>query len=134
MLISGTRVEGDPLMARSHVKGNPELVRVIHDLRRAARANHAPLWASVADRLERARHQTVPVNVGQLDRIARPEETVVVPGKVLSQGDLSKRLTVAAFAYSVEARTKIHAAGGTALTLHDLLKVNPDGAGVRIVA
>jgi large subunit ribosomal protein L18e len=120
-------------MARSHLKGNPELVRVIRELRAAARSHDAPLWASVADGLERARHPSRPVSIGHLERIAASEETVVVPGKVLSDGSLSKRLTVAAFAYSTEARAKIHAAGGTALSLHDLLKAKPDGAGVRLV-
>ncbi|HTS33582.1 MAG TPA: 50S ribosomal protein L18e [Thermoplasmata archaeon] len=120
-------------MARSHLKGNPELVRVIRELRAAARSHDAPLWASVADGLERARHPSRPVSIGHLERIASSEETVVVPGKVLSDGSLSKRLTVAAFAYSTEARAKIHAAGGTALSLHDLLKAKPDGAGVRLV-
>jgi large subunit ribosomal protein L18e len=120
-------------MARSHVKGNPELLRVIRDLRVAARSHDAPLWASVADGLERARHPSRPVSVGHLDRITAAEETVVVPGKVLSDGELSKRLTVGAFSYSVQAKRKIHAAGGVALSLHDLLKSKPDGTGVRLI-
>jgi large subunit ribosomal protein L18e len=121
-------------MARSTVKGNPELLRVVHELQRAARLHEAPVWARVAERLSRARHQTVPMNVGQLERIAAPEETLVVAGKLLAHGALTKRLTVAAFSYSADARTKIHAAGGTALSLHELLKAKPDGAGVRLVA
>jgi large subunit ribosomal protein L18e len=121
-------------MVRSIAKDNSELVRLIVELRRAARAHQAPIWASAADRLERPRHRVVPVNVGHLDRLARPEETVLVPGKLLSEGKLSKKLTVAAFAYSKEARTKIHAAGGVAISVHDLIKTKPDGAGVRLFA
>jgi large subunit ribosomal protein L18e len=121
-------------MARPIPKENPELVRLVVELRRAARSHGAPIWASVADRLERPRHLRNPLNVGHLDRLAAANDTVVVPGKLLAEGPLSKRLTVAAFAYSAEARMKIHAAGGTALTLHDLLKTKPDGAGVRLLA
>ncbi len=121
-------------MARPPIKGNPELVRVIRELRTAARAHDAPVWASVADRLERARHQTAAVNVGQLDRIAAADQTLVVPGKVLAEGELSKKVTVAAFSYSSTARAKIQAAGGSTLTIHDLVHAHPDGAGVRIVA
>jgi large subunit ribosomal protein L18e len=121
-------------MARPIPKENPELVRLIVELRRAARSHHAPIWASVADRLERPRHQTNPVNLGHLDRLADADETVVVPGKLLADGPFSKRLTVAAFAYSAEARMKIHAAGGAALSVHDLLRTKPDGAGVRLLA
>ncbi len=121
-------------MAHPTRKQNPQLAHVLVELRRAARTHRAPVWSAVADRLERARHHVDPVNVGQLERLADAEETVVVPGKLLAQGPLSKKLTVAAFSYSAEARTKIHAAGGTALTLSELVQARPDGAGVRILA
>jgi len=121
-------------MANTIPKENSELVRLIVDLRRAARAQHAPIWASVADRLERPRHQAKPVNVGHLDRSVEAGATVVVPGKLLAHGPLSKKLTVAAFAYSKEAVAKIREAGGVAISVHDLLKTRPDGAGVRLFA
>ncbi len=121
-------------MARTVRKQNTELVRLLGELRRTARSQHAPIWASVADRLERARHQVTPVNVGHLERLTDAEETVIVPGKLLADGPLTKRLTVAAFAYSAGARSKIHAAGGSALSLRDLIKSHPDGAGVRLLA
>ena len=115
-------------------KANPELAKLIVELKKAARAHQAPIWAAIAARLERPRHQVVPVNVGQLSRVAAAGETVVVPGKLLADGHLAKRLTVAAFGFSTEARGKVRAAGGTALTLHDLLKSHPDGSGVRLLA
>lgn len=121
-------------MARPIRKKNTELVRLVVELRRAARSHDAPLWGSVADRLERSRHQANPLNVGHLERLTRSDETVVVAGKLLATGPLTKRLTVAAFAYSEEARDKIRAAGGSAVSLHDLLKSRPDGAGVRLLA
>ncbi|HTT45314.1 MAG TPA: 50S ribosomal protein L18e [Thermoplasmata archaeon] len=121
-------------MAHSIAKENSELVRLIVELRRAARSNQAPIWDSAADRLERPRHRVTPVNIGHLERLADVNGTVLVPGKLLSEGKLSKKLTVAAFAYSKEARTKIHAAGGVAISVHDLLKTRPDGAGVKLFA
>lgn len=121
-------------MPSSFREKNPELHRVVVELRRAAHAHDAPIWGAVADRLERSRHQVTPLNVGQLDRVAGAEETVIVPGKLLADGPLSKPLTVAALAYSAEARSKVHAAGGTALTISELLKAKPDGAGVRLLA
>ena len=121
-------------MARRVGKQNPELVHLLVELRRAARSHTAPLWASVADRLERARHATVPVNVAHLERLAAAGDTVVVPGKVLADGRLSKALTVGAFAFSAGARDKIRAAGGSAVSLHALLKAKPEGTGVRLLA
>ncbi|HZY92379.1 MAG TPA: 50S ribosomal protein L18e [Thermoplasmata archaeon] len=121
-------------MLRTIRKGNPELRSALVELRRAAQAHQAPVWADVAHKLARPRHQVDPVNVGLLERLAAPNETVIVPGKLLAFGRLTKPLTVAAFHYSEGARTKIHAAGGTALQIHELVKAKPDGSGVRIVS
>lgn len=121
-------------MLREIRKENPELAHTLIELRRAAKAHDAPIWADVARKLARPRHQVEPVNVGQLERLAAANDTVVVPGKLLAQGVLSKPLTVAAFHYSDTARDKVHRAGGTALGIHDLVKSKPKGTGVRIIA
>jgi large subunit ribosomal protein L18e len=121
-------------MLRTIAKENPELRRTLIDLRKAARTHQAPLWAAVAERLARPRHQTTPVNVSHLERLAEPKATVVVPGKLLADGRLTKPLTVAAFSCSPAAREKVHQAGGTVVTIHDLVKSRPDGSGVRLLA
>jgi large subunit ribosomal protein L18e len=115
-------------------KENPELARVIFELKKAAKAHKAPVWRAAADRLARPRHQTFPLNVGHLERLAQAKETIVVPGKLLAEGNLTKPLTIGAIAYSSEARSKVHAAGGSALTISEILKSHPDGKGVRLLA
>lgn len=121
-------------MLRTIRKENPELAHVLIELRRAAKAHEAPVWAALAEKLARPRHQVTPVNVGHLDRVTDANETVVVPGKLLADGDLTKPVTVAAFHYSAQAKGKIHHAGGKALTIPELLKAHPDGSGVRLLA
>lgn len=121
-------------MLRTIRKESSELRRTLLELRRAAKAHGAPIWGDVAEKLARPRHAHPPVNVGHLERLAGADETLVVPGKLLADGSLTKPLTVAAFQYSAEARAKIHAAGGKALTIDELLKARPAGAGVRLLA
>ena len=121
-------------MARLIRKENPELLRTLLELGRAKRAHKAPIWGSVADRLNRPRHQVDPLNVGQIERLVAPNEIVVVPGKLLSEGRLTKPVTVAAFHYSAGARIKIAAAGGKALSIDELVKSHPEGKGVRLIA
>ncbi len=121
-------------MLRVIRKQNAELARTLVELRKAAKSHEAPIWGAVAEKLSRPRHAHPPLNVGHLDRLAKAEETIVVPGKVLAQGTLHKPLTVAAFHYSEEARAKIHGAGGKTLTIHELIKAKPDGSGVRLLA
>jgi large subunit ribosomal protein L18e len=115
-------------------KENPELARVIIELKKAAKAHQAPIWGAAAARLARPRHQAFPLNVGHLERLAEPKETIVVAGKLLAEGNLTKALTIGAVAYSSEARSKVQAAGGTALSIRELLKTHPDGKGVRLLA
>ena len=133
-LISGTRVERPPRMSVIIRKENPELVRVIIELKKAAKVHRAPVWRAAADHLTRPRHQVYPLNVGHLERLAEAKETILVPGKLLAAGNLTKPLTIGAVAYSSEARSKVQAAGGTTLTISELLKNYPDGKGVRLLA
>jgi large subunit ribosomal protein L18e len=119
-------------MLRTIRKENAELAHVLIALRKAAKAHEAPVWFAVAERLSRPRRKTCPVNVGHLERLANAKDTLVIPGKLLAHGSLSKPLTVAAYNYSEDARAKIHQAGGQALSITELLKAKPDGAGVRL--
>ena len=121
-------------MLRTIRKENPELVRLLVALRKASKAQDAPVWGDVARRLDRGRHRSAPLNLRQLERLTEAKQTVVVPGKLLADGELTKPLTVAAFHYSDAARAKVHAAGGSALSIEELLKAKPDGSGVRLLA
>jgi large subunit ribosomal protein L18e len=120
-------------MLRTIRKEDPDLRAVLIQLRKAATAHEAPIWAAVAERLARPRHQSYAVNVSRLERVARPSETIVVPGKLLAAGTLRKPLTVAAYRFSAGAREKVLAAGGTALTLPELIHAQAAGKGVRVV-
>ncbi|MDE1820712.1 MAG: 50S ribosomal protein L18e [Euryarchaeota archaeon] len=115
-------------------KNNPELRKLIRTLAHHGRQKQIPLWVAAAEHLDRSRHARRPVNVGHLERIARPKEVVVVPTKLLAAGSLRKPLTVAALAYSPGAREKVLAAGGTALSLEELLLKHADAKGVRLIA
>lgn len=119
-------------MLRTIRKENPELRHLLVALRKAAKAHDAPVWGEVARYLARGRHQGTPVNVGHLERLAGASETLVVPGKLLAEGELTKPVTVAAFQFSAAAKAKVRSAGGTALSIAEALKAKPDGAGVRL--
>ena len=70
--------------------------------------------------------------MGGIEGYAREDEAVVVPGKVLGSGVLTKEVTVAAVDFSGTAQTKVNQVGET-LSLEQLLEQNPDGANVRVI-
>lgn len=113
-------------------KTNPRLNDLIAELKSTSRKADADVWQDVADRLEKPRRTHAEVNLGRIERYAREEETVVVPGKVLGSGALQKNVTVAAVNFSSSAETKIEQVGES-VPLEQALEENPEGANVRVI-
>jgi large subunit ribosomal protein L18e len=78
-------------------------------------------WKELAKALAKPRRQKKEVTLTEIEEKAKAGERVVVPYKVLSDGELTKPVTVYAWRFSAEAVKKIHAAGGKTLTLNDLV-------------
>ena len=114
-------------------KSNPNLVRLIEALRKASHENAAPIWRDIADGLEKPSSRWAEVNLGELERLVEEGETVVIPGKLLGGGNITKAVTVASYRCSGEAKRKLEGAGGRAITLLDLIGSNPTGAEVRLM-
>ena len=91
------------------------------------------LWRKVAEDLERPRRIRRLVNLSRISLYTQEGEIALVPGKVLGDGTLNKKIKVAALNFSSSAREKIKAAGGTALSIHELAEKNPEAKGVRII-
>jgi len=113
-------------------KTNPRLRTLIADLKATARETDAAVWERIAERLQKPRSTHAEVNLGRIERHARDDETVVVPGKVLGSGALRTEVTVAAVDFSGSAETKIEQVGEP-IRLEQALERNPEGSDVRVV-
>tara|TARA_Y100000310_G_C20661634_1_gene805120 strand:- start:1994 stop:2356 length:363 start_codon:yes stop_codon:yes gene_type:complete len=111
---------------------NMHIRALITRLQEKSRSEGIALWRRIANDLNKPSRQRREVNVYKIDKSAREGETVIVPGKVLSVGELTKPLEVAALSFSEGAFKKINAKGKT-LTISELLEKNPKGSKVRIV-
>ncbi len=114
-------------------KTDPNLLATIDSLKAESRSSGVGIWRDIAHRLEKAKANWAEVNLSKLERYASEGDIVVVPGKVLGSGALSKKLTVAAYGFSESAKMKIEAAGGRNLTIMELVKEQPKGTGLRIM-
>ncbi|MFH1326775.1 MAG: uL15 family ribosomal protein [archaeon] len=101
-------------------KHNPELVETI----RLAKKSKA--WLKVASILSSSRKNKIQINLNEI------KEDVVVPGKVLSQGEIGKTKVVA-FSFSEKAKEKIVKAGGKTINILDEIKSNPEMKGLKIL-
>jgi large subunit ribosomal protein L18e len=100
-------------------------------LERKGRKEKIAIWRDAARYLAAPHSTETEVNVGHLARLG--DGPVVVPGKVLGNGPVDKKLVVGAFSFSSSARKKIEAAGGEALSMEEFLKRFPEGSGVTLV-
>ncbi|MFA6805255.1 MAG: 50S ribosomal protein L18e [Candidatus Methanomethylophilaceae archaeon] len=117
----------------STTKTNPQLVALIFDLKAKTRETEAPIWRDIALRLEKPKSNWAEANLSKLERYAKDGETIIVPGKVLAAGSVTKKLTVAAYDFSDAAVAGIKAAGGNTMTIRELMDSNPKGSKVRIM-
>ncbi|MFH2020699.1 MAG: 50S ribosomal protein L18e [archaeon] len=113
---------------------NEKLETLIVELKKASIQQEMPFWKRLASDLEKPTRLMAQVNLSKIDRYAKDDEFVVVAGKVLSMGELSKKVTIAAYKFSGNAEEKIKASGSSVLSLHDLIKKNPKAAKVRLLA
>jgi large subunit ribosomal protein L18e len=120
-------------MGRNSRKTNPHLLTLVQHLKDASRTNEAPIWRDIALRLEGPASNWAEVNVGKLERYANDGEVIVVPGKLLGAGELKKKVTVAAFRLTGQAKEKVASAGGRSLSFEELIEDNPKGSKVRII-
>ncbi|MBN1645604.1 50S ribosomal protein L18e [Candidatus Woesearchaeota archaeon] len=111
---------------------NPRQQMLINELKKLSIEKQVPLWKRVAVDLEKPTRQQREINVYKIDKYAKENETVIVPGKVLGTGVLTKKVNVAAFNFSEEAYKKISSVG-TAITINELMKKNPQGSKIRIL-
>src|SRR3989344_197501 len=110
-------------------KTNNILLSLIKDLKIASTKNKANIWKSVIKELLKPTRKMREVNLEKINRITKENDVVIVPGKVLGSGSLDHNVTVAAFNFSESAKKKLE----KYLSIHELVKKNPKGTGVRII-
>lgn len=120
-------------MVKKITKTNPNLIELINNLKEKAYEENAAIWKVIAKKLERSNRRTAEVNIVSIGRFASEGETILIPGKVLSNGNLEKKVTVAALNFSKTAQEKIEKAGGECISISDLLEANPKGNNVKIM-
>jgi large subunit ribosomal protein L18e len=95
-------------------------------------------WIEVAGLLSGPRRRKIAVNLEEINNIAeatkaKESEKIVIPGKVLGQGELKKKLKIVAYSYSQSAVEKLKAMGADFKTILEEIKSNPDAKGVKIL-
>lgn len=102
---------------------NPELRALLKEIQEHYVKTKKPFWKRMYKELNRPTRQRRSVNISRINRYTKSGETVVVPGKVLSAGELHHSLTVAAWQFSRQAEEKIMKAKGKVISIPELMKM-----------
>ncbi len=108
-------------------KTNPELVETIV----ACKKN--PKWNEVASLLSGLKSNRVNKNLAEIEKLSKDGESVLVSGKVLSGGELNKKIKVVAFSFSEKAIEKLKKNKIEYDYIIEEVKKNKDAKGVKIL-
>ena len=112
------------------MKTNPHKEKLIKELKEHSTKENSNFWKRIAQELERPTRNTREVNLEKLDKHTKENEMVLVPGKILGNGELNHKITVASFSITESAKEKLKS---NLTTIHDLLKKDPKGKKIKII-
>ena len=107
-------------------KTNSELVKTI------ILAKKKKEWLKVAGSLSSSRKNRPNLNIEDIEKKAKGK-IVLIPGKILSQGEINKKLKVIALGFSDKAKEKLLKAGCEISTILEEIKKNPGAKDLEIL-
>ena len=122
MIKSKTKIE-----SQLKSKKSPELVETII----LAKKNEK--WLEVASVLSGSTRRQHSVNLDKIEKQSKAEDIVVVLGKVLSLGEITKKIKVVALGFSEKAKEKLLKSGCEVRLLKDEITDNKEAKAVKIV-
>jgi large subunit ribosomal protein L18e len=90
-------------------------------------------WNKIAQIVSGGRRRYSNVNIKRIDKEANEGDVIVVPGKILGVGNLTKKVKICALYFSESAHEKIKQGKSEAIKLVDEIKKNPEAQGVKIL-
>lgn len=108
-------------------KQNPSVVNTVL----TAKKNEA--WFKVAQIISGPRSNHKSLNLKDIENVTTEGDTVVVAGKVLGSGEISKKVRVCAMSFSKTAEEKLKAVKGEHVTILEEIKKNPKAEGVKLL-
>lgn len=108
---------------------NLNTLLLLNALRKAKR----PVWSDVAKRLRKPRRVRAEVTLSRLDKVTTENQLVVVPGRIVSTGQVTHKMTVGYFAATKSALVRLKQAGVNALPLSQFLQKHGQEKSIKIV-
>jgi large subunit ribosomal protein L18e len=110
---------------------NQRLQDLVGMLKKQSIDQNSNVWKRIALELERPTRQQRIVNLSRIEKFSNDNDIVIVPGKVLSGGELTKKVTIAAYAFSKGTHEK--AGKASLISIEEAMKKYPKGNNLKII-
>ncbi len=96
-------------------------------------ANKNKNWNIVAGLLSGPTKKFSKVNLSKIDKESKENETVIVVGKILSLGEITKKIKISSYQISDSALKKINKSKIEYISLNEEIKKNPNANKIKII-
>lgn len=90
-------------------------------------------WNKIAQIVSGGRRRYSNVNIKRIENESQEGDVIVIPGKVLGTGNLTKKIKICALYFSESAHDKIKQGKSESVKLVEEIKKNPEAKGVKIL-
>ncbi len=108
-------------------KNNPDLVKTLISAKKKEK------WIKIAQILSGPRRKRVNLNLDEINKQSKEKEKIMIPGKVLSQGEINKKIKIIALSFSEKAKEKLKKSGCEISNILNEIKSNPSAEGIRVL-
>lgn len=108
-------------------KNDPEIVETI----KLCKKNEK--WLKMGQLISASRRKRPVFNLCEIDKKAKEGEVLIIPGKVLSQGDINKKIKIVALKFSEETKEKLKNKKIDFSLINEEIKKNPNAKDIRIL-
>lgn len=108
-------------------KTNPVLVETMRECRKNKN------WFGLCKEIFLPSRKRISINLDEINKNVMDGEVILIAGKVLSQGEIDKKIKIIALEYSDNAKEKLEKSKTDYNTIINEIKKNPDAKGVKLL-
>ena len=109
-------------------KTNPKIAEAIK------LAKQKTAWLQIAKLIAGPARKYSNFNLDQIDAKSKDGETILIAGKVLGTGNLTKKVKICALAFSHSALERLKRSKHEACFIKDEIKSNPSAKGIKLIS
>ncbi|MBM3232655.1 hypothetical protein FJZ18_00615 [Candidatus Pacearchaeota archaeon] len=91
-------------------------------------------WLTLAKKLAGSTRLQPTLNLSDIDQKTTAGDTVVIPGKVLAVGDITKKVRIASLYISSSAKDKLKKTKSEWVPLYQEIQSNPKAEGIKVLS